>query len=60
MIEECNRLEKDLLGFQKIAQWLVSNQTCKARFVEKLMLRGREKETQIYEVNKAEEQSVVM
>jgi len=59
MIEECNRLGKDLLVSQNIAEWLMSDQTYKASLVEQLMLRGKEKETQVYEVNKAEEQPIV-
>jgi len=59
MMEECNRLGKDLLVSQTIAEWLENNQTYKARFVEELMFRGKEKESQIYEINKTDAQSVV-
>jgi adenylate cyclase len=55
MIEECNRLGKDLIISQNIAEWLAGNHTYKARFVEQLMLRGKEKETQLYEVHKTTE-----
>jgi len=60
IMEECNRLGKDLLVFQNIAERLPGNQTYKAGFVEQLMLRGKEKETQIYKVNKTGERSVVV
>ena len=37
---------------ETIADWLANNKTNKGCFVKELILRGKEKETQVYEVNK--------
>ncbi len=54
IMDQCNRLEKDLLVSKIIAAWLATSKIYEAWFVENLILRGKEQETAIYSVNKIE------
>ena len=50
IMEQCSRLKKDLLASEIIAQWLENHPKFEVRLLDHLKLRGKEGETNIYDV----------